>query len=176
MMKRMISALAMFAVVALSVQAYAAPKGGEAALADKPGQNSRTALTADQQAKAQQVVEQHRPKLIELREKIWAKNTELQALTAAGKAEKADIQSLVAEISALRTAMITERTAMGDELRKATGLTGFGPGFGSGCGNGDGAGYGQHSGRGSGYGMMGGPGAGRGMGGGQGRGFGGCGY
>lgn len=156
MMKKLIPALAVFAIIALSAQAYAAPKGAQGA--GQPG------LTADQQTKAQQIVEKHQPKLLELREKMWAKNTELQALTTAGKAEKADIQALIADITALRTAMTAERTAMGDELQKATGLTGFGPGSCPGFGPG--------------YGMAGGGCGGGGRGPGSGRGFGpgGCGY
>jgi hypothetical protein len=60
-------------------------------------------------------------------------------LTASGKAEKADIQSLVADMSNIRLQLDQERQALAAELSKETGVK-FGPGGGFGPGMGFGPG------------------------------------
>ncbi|MBI5520550.1 MAG: periplasmic heavy metal sensor [Desulfovibrio sp.] len=152
-MKRNIIALvAVAALVALSAVAFAAPRGGRGA--------AQTAITPEQRATIQKIIESRQEKLYELREKIWAKHAELQALSNSGKGEKADIQNLVGEISKLRDAMHKERLAIRSEIEKQTGLKGFGPegyhrggmGYGMGynedCGTGGGMGRGFGSGAG----------------------------
>ncbi len=153
MNKRLITTVAVLAIVSMSAFAFAAPKGGRGPAADP-------ALTPEKQAAVAKIVDKHHAKLVELREKIWAKHTELQALSQAGKAEKSDIQNLIAEISKLRTSMNEERDAMRTEIEKETGLKGYGRGYhrggmGGGMGGGDCPGGGL-GGRG---GMMGGAGA-----------------
>jgi zinc resistance-associated protein len=164
MKKRIVTLLAVAALVALSAVAFAAPRAGRAA---------QDALTPEKRAAVQKIFEAHQEKLYELREQIWAKHAELQALTASGKAERGDIQSLVGDIGKLRNAMHQERQAIRKEIETQTGIKGFGPGgfhhgFGGygygGCGDG-GCGYGSQGkgmGRGMGPGMGFGPGMGMG--------------
>ena len=123
MKKSIITLVAVASLVALSAFAFAGPRGGKGAA---QGQQP----TAEQRATIQKIVDAHQEKLYELREKIWAKHTELQALSNSGKAEKADIQSLVADISKLRDAMNKERLAIRADIEKQTGLKGYGYGHG----------------------------------------------
>jgi zinc resistance-associated protein len=139
MKKSIITLVAVASLVALSAMAFAAPRGGRGA---GQGQNQPT---AEQRATIQKIVDAHQDKIYELREKIWAKHTELQALSNSGKAEKSDIQSLVADISKLRDAMNKERLAMRADIEKQTGLKGYGyhrGGMGGACGDDCGPGYG----------------------------------
>jgi zinc resistance-associated protein len=163
MKKRLVTLLAVASLIALSAVAFAAPRGGRAAAA-------KDVLTPEKQAAVQQIFEAHQDKLYELREQIWAKHAELQALTASGKAERGDIQSLIGDITKLRTAMHQERQAIRKEIETKTGIKGFGPGgfhrgFGGygygGCGGDGGCGF---QGKGSGRGMGPGQGMGPGMG------------
>ena len=150
MKKTLITLIATAALLSLTAFAFAAPHGGGHGYAAK-GYH----LTAEQRATIQKIIEAHQDKLYDLREKIWAKQAELQALTTSGKAEKSDIQSLIGEISKLRDAMHQERLAIRTEIQKQTGLKPFGPngyhhgmmglgyGDGSGCpGGGFGRGFG----------------------------------
>lgn len=153
MKKSILALVAVAALVALSAVAFAAPRGKGAAQA---------AITPEQRATVQKIIESHQDKLYELREKIWAKHAELQALSNSGKAEKSDIQGLIADISKLREAMNKERQSIRAEIEKQTGLTGFGPdgyhggyhrgGMGMGMGYGDDCGTGGGMGRGFGRG------------------------
>ena len=143
MRKSIIDLVAVASLVALSAVAFAAPRGGKGA---GQGQNQPT---AEQRATIQKIVDAHQEKLYELREKIWAKHAELQALSNSGKAEKSDIQSLVADISKLRDAMNKERLAIRADIEKQTGLKGYGYHHGGGmgggyggCGDDCGSGYG----------------------------------
>ncbi|MDP2847474.1 MAG: periplasmic heavy metal sensor [Humidesulfovibrio sp.] len=160
MKKSIIVIIALAALVSLSAMAFAAPKAGRG-----PAQQEQSAITPEQRAAIQKIIEAHQDKLYELREKIWAKHAELQALTNSGKAEKNDIQALIADISKLRSAMNQERLSIRTDIEKQTGLKGYG-GYhrgGMGYGGGHGGGYGacaDDSGCPSGYG---GKGAGRGM-------------
>ena len=154
MKKRIVIIITVLALISMSAFAMAAGKGNR-------GRNVDT-LTPEKQAAVEKIVDKHHVKLVELREQIWAKQTELQALSRSGKAERTDIQSLIADISKLRTSMNAERDAMRSEIEKETGITaygrgfhrgGFGGGMGGGMGEGcpGGSGYGPHGG-----GMMGG--------------------
>lgn len=143
MKKRIIATITVLALVSLSALAIAAPRGGR-------GPAANPALTPEKQAAVATIIDKHHAKLIDLREKIWAKHTELTALSQSGKAERADIQSLIAEISKLRAAMNEERDAMRTEIEKETGLKGYGAGYHRG---GMGGGYGPGMGGGMGRGM-----------------------
>lgn len=134
MKKRIVITFTVLALVSLSALAFAAPKAGR-------GPAAQPTLTPEKQAAVSQIVDKHHVKLIELREKIWAKHTELQALSQSGKAEKSDIQSLIGDISKLRAAMNAERDAMRAEIEKETGIKGYGRGYhGGGMGGGMGEG------------------------------------
>lgn len=143
MKKRFITAVALVALVSMSAFAFAAPRGGRGPVGDP-----YAALTPEKQAAVNKILDKHHLKLQELREQIWAKHTELQALSQSGKAERADIQSLVSDISKLRTAMNTERDALRADLEKETGVKAFGHGYHrGGYGGGDcGGGYGPRGG------------------------------
>lgn len=147
MKKSILALLAVTALLALSAVAFAGPRGKGAAQA---------AITPEQRATVQKIIESHQDKLYEQREKIWAKHVELQALTNSGKAEKGDIQALIGDIAKLRDAMHKERQTIRAEIEKQTGLSGFGPegyhggyhrggmgyGYGDDCGTGGGMGRG----------------------------------
>ncbi|MBU1596781.1 MAG: periplasmic heavy metal sensor [Proteobacteria bacterium] len=154
MKKRLLTTITVLALVSLSAFAIAAPRGGRGPAAAEP------ALTPEKQAAVAKIVDKHHTKLVELREKIWAKHTELQALSQAGKAEKADIQNLIAEISKLRTSMNEERDALRSEIEKETGIKSYGRGYHrGGLGGGDCSGGGgdcPRGGSGQGYGPRGG--------------------
>lgn len=123
MRKSIITLIAVAALVSLSALAFAGPRGGRGAAAD-----AYNNLTPEKRAAVQKIIESHQDKLYDLREKIWAKQAELQALSTSGKAEKSDIQNLVGEISKLRGAMHQERLALKNEIEKQTGIKAFGPG------------------------------------------------
>ena len=169
--KTLITIIAAAAILSLSAFAFAAgPRGGRGATAD-----AYYNLTPEKRAAVQKIIEAHQDKLYELREKIWAKHAELQALSASGKAEKGDIQALISDISKLRDAMHQERLAIRTDIEKQTGIKAFGPGGyhhgmmglgygdGTGCpGGGFGRGFGGGMGGGMGSGMGGGMGGGMG--------------
>jgi len=138
MKKRIVITMTVLALVSMSAFALAAGKGTRA-------RNVEPTLTPEKQAAVEKIVDKHHVKLVELREQIWAKQTELQALSRSGKAERNDIQSLISDISKLRTTMNAERDAMRAEIEKETGITSFGRGYhrgGYGMGYGGGAGGG----------------------------------
>jgi zinc resistance-associated protein len=160
MKKRILTLIAIAAILSMAAFALAAgPRGGKGRAADAAN------VTPEQRATIQKIIDAHQDKLYDLREKVWAKQSELQALSTSGKAEKSDIQSLIADISKLREGMHQERLAIRAEIEKQTGLKAFGPG---GYHNGMGMGYGAADCSGGGYGR------GGGMGGGMGRGAGAC--
>jgi len=123
MKKTLITFIAVAALVSLSAFAFAGPRGGRGNAA-----SAYNGLTPEKRATVQKIFDAHQDKLYELREKIWAKQAELQALSTSGKAEKSDIQSLVSDISKLRTDMHKERLALKNEIEKETGIRAFGPG------------------------------------------------
>ncbi len=135
--KTAILSLAALALIALAAVAQAGPGFGRA----------YNQLTPEKQAAADKVIAKHEKKLNDLSEQYWAKRTELDALSASGKAERADIQALVAEMSKIRGQIADEHKALSAELTKETGVefgqsSGMGPGMGrGGCpGYGGGAG------------------------------------
>lgn len=139
MKRNIITLIALAALVSLSAVAFAAPRGGRG-----PVQQEQSAITPEKRAAIQKIIEAHQDKLYELREKIWAKHAELQALSNSGKAEKSDIQALIGDISKLRDAMHQERLSIRSDIEKQTGLKGYG-GYhrgGMGGGMGYGGGYG----------------------------------
>ncbi len=114
--------LAIVAVLGLSALSYAGPRYRSADGTYCPQFN---ALTPEKQAAAQEILNQHRASMRDLRTKIWAKRTTLDALVASGKADKAEIESLVAEMSDIRNRIYAERTATAAEIEKATGVRMF---------------------------------------------------
>lgn len=139
MKKRLVTTIAVLALVSFSALAFAAPRGG--GRGPGAGADPYSALTPEKQAAVTKILDKYHVKLGDLREQIWAKHTELQALSQSGKAERSDIQTLVADIAKLRKAMNDQRDAMRAEIEKETGVKGFGRGYHRG-GMGGGMGFG----------------------------------
>ena len=99
-------------------------------------------LTPEAQATLNKLRDEHYQKVSPLREQLWAKQTELNALSGNPAVKPEEIKKLVAEISALRSQMTKERQAFRTQVSKETGIANPG-GFG---------GYDGHGG----HGMMGG--------------------
>jgi len=137
---------ALAAVLALSAVSFAGPGYGHGR---GPGMGFYDNLTPEKQAAVDKIFDKHEKKIVELSDQYWAKNTELEALTASGKAERADIQGLVADLAKVRAQLRQEHDALATELSKETGMK-FGPGMGMGRGMGMGPGMGMGRGMGMG--------------------------
>lgn len=90
-------------------------------------------LTPEQQEKFGALREEFVKKTEPLRADMWAKHTELQALTNNPKVEPKYITKLVQELKELNLAMQAERTAFHAQVEKEVGIKNFGRGFGAGC-------------------------------------------
>ena len=124
-------------------------------------------LTPEKQAAFASIMNEYQDKVFPIRQDIWAKNTELNALYGNPNADPKRITTLVNDIKNLHTGLYEMRKSYGQRIEKEIGINVFngGPGFGN-CPGGNG-GY-----------SRGGPGFGDcpgGMGGGMGGGRGGCG-
>lgn len=97
-------------------------------------------MTAEQQATMQELYDSHMQKMTPLREQLWAKNTELDALSGNANVKPEEIKKLVSEIATLRSQMNKEMTAFRDQAQKETGMA---PGFGGPGMRGDGMGHGM---------------------------------
>lgn len=92
------------------------------------------ALTPEQQAKLDKIMSAYNKKTHALREDIWAKRTELNALSANPNTKPERISQLVAELKSLRAKQYAEHEALNETLRKE-GLPQVGMGMGKGgCG------------------------------------------
>lgn len=136
-------AFAVMAVLLSSSLALAQPgahdHGGQAG-----AQAQAQALTPEQQAKLDKILADYQKKTFPLSQDMWAKHTELQALSANPNTKPEQISKLVAELKDLRAKQFAAREALNETLKKE-GLPAFGAG---GCGM---------MGRGMGHGMKGGP-------------------
>lgn len=159
--KTTIASLTIIAVLAFSAMAFAGRGwhhgngmgGGYGMMGNGPGMQ----VAPEQQEAFDKLFDKHSTKMEQLRNDMWAKNLELNALVESGKAEKSDIRSLVGDITKLREKMQVERSSFFDEL-DAAGIqplagSGFGPCAGRGAGGngmmGNG-GYGPGNGQGNG--------------------------
>ncbi|MGE4291272.1 MAG: Spy/CpxP family protein refolding chaperone [Desulfovibrio sp.] len=148
--KTTIVSLTVVAVLAFSAMAFAGRGwhhgygmgGGYGMMGYGPGMQ----VAPEQQEAFDKIFDKHQDKMEKLRNEMWAKNLELNALVESGKAEKSDIRSLVGEITKLREKMQAERESFFSELEAA----GIEPQFGNAMG--PGRGYGMMNG---GQGMMG---------------------
>ncbi|MDK2954800.1 MAG: zinc resistance-associated protein [Desulfovibrionales bacterium] len=90
-------------------------------------------VSPEKAKEVQAVFDKHRDVTMELRDQLWAKKTELNALIESGKATRKDIQELVGDITELRAKMRADHQEMAAELSKVTGqpVSSFmGPGYG----------------------------------------------
>lgn len=112
------------------------------------------ALTPEKQQIFDQIMLESRAKMTPLMDKMWAKQTELRALSDNPNTKPESISKLVAEMSELRTQMRNEMIARNDKIKSSVGIN---PGYGMHNGRGHGGGKG-HGGKGrghDGYGMNG---------------------
>ncbi|EGJ50691.1 periplasmic heavy metal sensor [Desulfocurvibacter africanus] len=93
------------------------------------------ALTPEQQAKFDKIMSEHQKKTHAVREDMWAKQTELNALSVNPNTKPERISQLVAELKTLRAKQYAEREALNATLKKE-GLPQVGMGMGrmGGCG------------------------------------------
>jgi Spy/CpxP family protein refolding chaperone len=155
--RAIISLIAVMAVILTGSLAIARPWGGGPNSGYGPGRQAN--LSPEKAAAVQAIVDKHREAVFELREKLWAKNAELDAWSASGKATRQDVQELTSEITTLRTRLREQRRATAEEIAKETGQSpdslyaggGYGRGrHGRSHGRGHRGGYGMD--RGGGYG------------------------
>jgi Spy/CpxP family protein refolding chaperone len=88
-------------------------------------------MSAEQHETASRINDAHAKQLSELRDQMWDKKSELNALYAYPDPDQGKAQALVREITALRGQMMTERLAIRQEMAKdglpAWGGSGNGP-------------------------------------------------
>ncbi|WP_051693980.1 periplasmic heavy metal sensor [Desulfohalovibrio reitneri] len=94
--------------------------GGPGSMRGGPGYGG-PALTTEQQKTFDQIIDKHQEKLFQLRQDIWAKRTQLDALTRSGQADPGKVEQLTTEISDLRGQLFQERQAMRRELNQKLG-------------------------------------------------------
>lgn len=131
--------------------------GGAGPCADNGAWN----LTTEQRASYDKIMQEYDAKVTPLRDEMWAKHTELKALSGNPKTEPGTISKLVQDMSNTRVKLRQEREVLAQRLEKELGIkSGFGRGGfhgGKGMMRGHGGGSGAHGGMGMmGGGMMGG--------------------
>lgn len=82
-------------------------------------------LTPEKQAQADAILNEFRTKTAPLHDKMWAKHTELNALSANSKTEPKDISRLTNELVDLRAQLRKEGEALDARLLKDVGLKTF---------------------------------------------------
>ncbi len=144
MQRRLIIPLLAITAMLLTVSvAQAKPRGG--CPCSGAGYAAQAQLPPEQAEKVQAIVDKNQQAVQELRQKIWAKSTELEALVNSGKAERKDIQELTGEIADMRNKLASNRRAMAEQIAEITGRPAIAYSAGTGCGYG--AGYGKGGGR-----------------------------
>jgi zinc resistance-associated protein len=119
------------------------PGGGFGAFYSQLAPEKRQAVDA--------IFSRHEQTLFDLRQELWARNTELSALMDSGQADEKAVRALTTQIVDLRTRQNVELKALREEISKETGLTlpGRGPAA-SCCDDGPGSGPGRGRGKGPG--------------------------
>ncbi|XXJ21068.1 Spy/CpxP family protein refolding chaperone [Desulfovibrio caledoniensis] len=135
-----ISALAAVLILGLAAFAVAGPNAGRgfAGPCGGPGYGPAfSQLTPEKQAEVKAVIDEYQPQFETVRNRIWAKQSVLQAMINGGQADEEAITKLVTDISSLRNKLRDLRVDMSDKLVKTTGIASFGacpgPGYGRGC-------------------------------------------
>lgn len=126
--------LAGMAVLLSASLALAQPAAHDHGSDQAGGQVQAQALTPEQQAKLDTIMAEHRAKTFALRQDIWAKQTELNALSNNPNTKPERISQLVNEIKDLRARQYNEREAFQATLQKEGLPMGYGncAGFGGG--------------------------------------------
>lgn len=120
--------LAGMAVLLSASLALAQPAAHDHGSDQAGGQVQAQALTPEQQAKLDTIMAEHRAKTFALRQDIWAKQTELNALSVNPNTKPAQITKLVGELKDLRA----KKFAAHEELRATLAKEGL-PFPGAGC-------------------------------------------
>jgi zinc resistance-associated protein len=150
--RSIIPVIAVMALLLASSAVFAGPNAAAPYLGGG-GPGWRANIPAEKAEAVKAIVDKHQAAAEELRDQLWAKKAELNALVDSGKATRKDIHELVGDITELRAKMRTDRRSMAEELSKATGqpvemfLAGpGGPGFGPRGAGGRGPGMGFNAG------------------------------
>lgn len=86
-------------------------------------------LTAEQRVTYDKIMKEYDAKITPLRDEMWAKHTELQALSGNPKTEPGTISKLVQDMSGIRVKLRQERETLAQRLEKELGIkSGFGRG------------------------------------------------
>lgn len=121
--KTMITLLA--AIMLMSVAAFAFAKQGHkdtGCFSAGPDSKQWASLSPEKQAKVQSILDNHYSSMRNLRTQFWEKHTTLDALVNSGNAKKEDIESLTAELGALKKKIFAEREGAAQEIEKISGL------------------------------------------------------
>lgn len=99
-----------------------------------PGQGGRNGSIYSQLAPEKQkaftnIMKEFQDKAYTLRQDIWAKNAELNALSSNPNADPKYISGLVNDIKQLHIKLHNMRQTYGDRVEKEVGIRGFGPNF-----------------------------------------------
>lgn len=78
-------------------------------------------LTPEKQQAVTRMVEENRKQMFELRQNIWAKQTELQAAVSAQNPDQKTVKQLTGEVVALQDQMYTQQQEFHAKLEKETG-------------------------------------------------------
>ena len=160
----LVPALALAGVLLAAGLALAGPNGAGGGMgAGKGGGFGAfySQLSLEQRAAVDAVFARHEQALFDLRQELWARNTELSALMDSGQADEKSVRALTTQIVDLRARQNAELKALREEIAKEAGVTlpprgmggaclGEGPGPGAGGGHGHGRGQGHGAGRGQG--------------------------
>ncbi len=133
--KQIIISLAAVLALSLAAVAYAGPNSSK----------NFQQLTPEKQEIARKLVDNFREETTPLRDQLWSKQAELDALVQAKLVTKDDIKSMIGEIADIRSKITQKREAFRAELEQETGLASLGRG-GSGYGRGNNGGRGGGSG------------------------------
>jgi len=121
--KTAIISLSLVAVLALSATAFARHGyhggmgyGDGMGYGHGMGYGPGFQVAPEQQEAFDKIFDQHRETMRSLGNQLWAKRTELDALSVSGQADKNDIRGLVQEIAQLRDKQQREREAFFNEL------------------------------------------------------------
>ncbi len=95
------------------------------------GQGFWNSLTPEQQTAYAALQDEYAKKTEALRTDMWAKHTELQALSGNDKVDPAYITKLVSEMKDLSIKMRAERDAFDAKVEKELGIKNFGRGYGA---------------------------------------------
>ena len=138
--------LAMTGLAVLLFAAFAFAQPGGPGYGDCPRGKGFAQLTEEQQATFQTIMDEHRAEVAPLREELWAKHAELEALSGNVNADPERITQLVSEMKDLRIQLRTERDVLKAKLEaeglptpkrgwgKKRGGQGYGHGGQGGCG------------------------------------------